>query len=261
MRCGADDRTSRDPVRGCLGDGRHATAGRAAGEVAACYMIRQGDTAALVSRRMTGRAQQQFQPWFQILDAKSRAVPKSQYNRIQAGWRACIPSSRIVVARTGAHRAAAARTGAHRAAVALTGVHRAAVTLTGDNRAAVARTSGEHRPATAKAAVASGGVLQVFADSVAAGAWWGVAVFVVVLLALDGVAIREASTGQSSARCSGLARRFVCEFERPLRTPGCRGASGRVSIAFHPPSTAAGDPARAHRQATISKPVRPSTAM
>ena len=43
-----------------------ATEGSAAAEVAVCNTIQQGDTAAMVSWRMTGSAQQEYQPWFQI---------------------------------------------------------------------------------------------------------------------------------------------------------------------------------------------------
>ena len=72
------------------------TATRAAAEVPACYTVQRGDTAALISLYLTGSAHHTYEPWFQIVDAsRSRVVPKSQYSRIQAGWRACIPSSRL----------------------------------------------------------------------------------------------------------------------------------------------------------------------
>lgn len=75
-----------------------ATATHAAAEVPACYTVQQGDTAALISLYLTGSVQHTYEPWFQIIDAsRSRVVPKSQYSRIQPGWRACIPSSRLRV--------------------------------------------------------------------------------------------------------------------------------------------------------------------
>jgi hypothetical protein len=43
-----------------------------------------------VARRITGDARNQYQLWFQIVDRSSRSVPKSQYDRIRSGWRACI---------------------------------------------------------------------------------------------------------------------------------------------------------------------------
>jgi hypothetical protein len=42
------------------------------------------------ARRMTGNGWNAYQAWFQIIDASSRFVPKSQYNHIHAGWRACV---------------------------------------------------------------------------------------------------------------------------------------------------------------------------
>ena len=128
---------------------------------------------------MTGSVQQTYEPWFQIVDAYSRVVPKSHYGRIQAGWRACIPSLRLVVDR---HR--------------------------------------EHGQTTVNGAAASVGILQAFAASIVAGAWWGVAVLVVMLLAHAGwqyVNRRQAIV--STMRRFG--ERFVAEFERPLVTPGC----------------------------------------
>ncbi len=39
---------------------------------------------------MTGNGRNVYQPWFQIINASSRFVPKSQYDRIHIGWRACV---------------------------------------------------------------------------------------------------------------------------------------------------------------------------
>lgn len=164
------------------------TAGNASAEVAACYTIRQGETAAMVSLRMTGSAHQEYQPWFQVLDAYARGVPKSQYDRIQAGWRACIPSSRLGVAWSQEPRSAAA---------------------------------------------ATGGILQTFATSVASGAWWGVAVLVVTLLVLDGWQyVRRRRVIVSIMQRFG--ERFVSEFERPLRTPGCEERPVESQLHFIP---------------------------
>jgi hypothetical protein len=58
-----------------------------------CYRIRSGDTAAQLAARLTGAAQSRYLPWFQIADpATSRFIAKTQYDRIQAGWLACILS-------------------------------------------------------------------------------------------------------------------------------------------------------------------------
>src|SRR5262245_38309599 len=55
-----------------------------------CYGMTRGESAAQAARRVTGSDQNAYQQWFQILDSSSRFVPKSQYNRIRAGWRACV---------------------------------------------------------------------------------------------------------------------------------------------------------------------------
>ena len=61
-----------------------------------CDTIRAGETASAVARRVTGRASSQHQRWFRIVDrARSRIVPKAEYNRILAGWQACIPAPRV----------------------------------------------------------------------------------------------------------------------------------------------------------------------
>lgn len=55
-----------------------------------CHSIRRGESATQVARRVTGDGRNAYQAWFQIKNPSSRAVPKSQYNRIRAGWQACV---------------------------------------------------------------------------------------------------------------------------------------------------------------------------
>ena len=55
-----------------------------------CHPIRSGETATQLARRITGDGRNTYQPWFQLMDRSSRFVPKSQYDRIRPGWRACI---------------------------------------------------------------------------------------------------------------------------------------------------------------------------
>ena len=55
-----------------------------------CHEIRNGESAAELARRITGDRWNTQQSWFQIMDASSRFVPKSQYDRARPGWRACI---------------------------------------------------------------------------------------------------------------------------------------------------------------------------
>jgi hypothetical protein len=55
-----------------------------------CHAMTRGESAAQAARRVTGNDQNAYQQWFQIMDPSSRFVPKSQYNRARAGWRACV---------------------------------------------------------------------------------------------------------------------------------------------------------------------------
>jgi hypothetical protein len=55
-----------------------------------CQAIRRGESATQAARRMTGNARNAYQAWFQIMNASSKFVPKSQYDQIHAGWRACV---------------------------------------------------------------------------------------------------------------------------------------------------------------------------
>jgi hypothetical protein len=56
-----------------------------------CVVIQPGETAAAAARRITGDAASQRALWFQIVDpTASRFVPKTEYGRVRAGWRACI---------------------------------------------------------------------------------------------------------------------------------------------------------------------------
>ena len=55
-----------------------------------CDAIRRGESATQAARRMTGNGWNAYQAWFEIMNASSKFVPKSQYDRIHAGWRACV---------------------------------------------------------------------------------------------------------------------------------------------------------------------------
>jgi hypothetical protein len=60
-----------------------------------CQAVRRGESATQVARRLTGDARNTYQTSFQIMNSSSRFVPKSQYNRIRAGWQACVIKSAI----------------------------------------------------------------------------------------------------------------------------------------------------------------------
>jgi hypothetical protein len=72
-----------------------ATPSSAIAQSSVCHPIRGGETATQVARRLTGDGRNTYQPWFQIMDTSSRFVPKSQYDRIRRGWRACVVKERI----------------------------------------------------------------------------------------------------------------------------------------------------------------------
>ncbi|HET9831783.1 MAG TPA: hypothetical protein VFP91_08735 [Vicinamibacterales bacterium] len=55
-----------------------------------CYAMTRGESATHAARRVTGNGQNAYQQWFQIMDPSSRFIPKSQYNRIGTGLRACV---------------------------------------------------------------------------------------------------------------------------------------------------------------------------
>jgi hypothetical protein len=61
-----------------------------------CHAIRRGESATEVARRLTGDGWNAYRASFQIMNAASRFVPKSQYDRIRAGWRACVVDTAAV---------------------------------------------------------------------------------------------------------------------------------------------------------------------
>jgi len=63
-----------------------------------CHSIGRNESAAQVARRITGDGRNAYQAWFQIMNASSRFVPKSQYDRIRAGWRACVTKPAVHLA-------------------------------------------------------------------------------------------------------------------------------------------------------------------
>src|SRR5262245_13870542 len=56
----------------------------------ACYPVQRGDNTSRLAQRITGDASNKYQPWFDIVDVAGRSVPKSQYDRVHSGWRACV---------------------------------------------------------------------------------------------------------------------------------------------------------------------------
>jgi len=74
-----------------------AASADAVAQSAICEMVTPGDTAAMVSRRLTGRTNSHDEPWFRVFDrSRSRVIPRAQYNRLQSGWQACVPAMRAL---------------------------------------------------------------------------------------------------------------------------------------------------------------------
>ena len=55
-----------------------------------CHPIRRGESAGQAARRVTGDSRNAYRASFQIMNGSSRFIPKSQYNRLHPGWRACL---------------------------------------------------------------------------------------------------------------------------------------------------------------------------
>ena len=75
------------------------TVARVVAEPVTCYPIRRGDSAALISLRLTGSVGHKDEPWFYIVDQHLRVVPKSQYRLIHPGWQACLADRRRALPR------------------------------------------------------------------------------------------------------------------------------------------------------------------
>ncbi len=161
-----------------------------------CHAIRRGESATQVARRVTGDARNTYQASFQIMDLSSRFIPKSQYNRIRAGWRACVVQtatpdpSPVEVA---AVRAAPVAPAAPAAVVAA-----AAVEVAGDNAP----------PAASHVLPAIGSVdlTMVWLGAAMVLPWFGWRI-------LDDYLVRRKT---KTIVMRHFAIRFVEEFERPL---------------------------------------------
>jgi hypothetical protein len=161
-----------------------------------CQPIRRGESATQAARRVTGDARNTYQTWFQIMNASSRFVPKSQYNRVRAGWRACIIKPLVEPASSEAGLKApevqnafeASRIAGNREAVA------APVALTTEATSNLLRTIG------------SVDLTMVWLGVAMVVPWFGWRI-------LDDYLARRKTT---SIVIRHFAHRFVDEFERPL---------------------------------------------
>ena len=177
-----------------------------------CQTIRRGESATEAARRVTGSSRNVYQASFQIMNASSRFVPKSQYNRIRAGWRACVIKPAIqLVASNANRREAPDAVDASDAPVAAAVPERPAEPTTPGVLTAVAvavAAGGSPTPAAADAGRAMGKVnftmLWVCAAMVVPWFGWRIA---------DGYLVRRRT---AAIVVQHFADRFVDEFERPL---------------------------------------------
>ena len=170
-----------------------ATAPPAALADSVCHAIRRGESAAQVARRLTGDGRNAYRPWFEIKNASSRSVPKSQYNRIRAGWLACV--SKPVVRVPNAERAAVVEPPATLEAAIL-------------STAEPVKDEGSPQPATFDVvrALASLDLTMVWLGAAMVVPWAGWRL-------LDDYLTRRRT---ASIVVRHFAHRFVTEFERPL---------------------------------------------
>jgi hypothetical protein len=181
-----------------------------------CSPIRRGESATQVARRVTGDSRNAYQTWFQIRNASSRFVPKSQYNRVRAGWHACVFKPIV-----------------QRASASMTNEVVSAAPLASDAPVAAAIRQALPSPAAVadSAVLLTGDPTGDMSDSPSARAWqilrafvsvdfamvWLGAVIVVPWVGwrmLEGHLVRRKTT---TIVMRHFATRFVHEFERPLR--------------------------------------------
>jgi hypothetical protein len=168
-----------------------------------CHPIRRGESAAQAARRVTGDSRHMYSASFQIMNGASRFVPKSQYDFVQAGWRAC-------VAKPAVRAAAAPRRRPDPPAVVA--VAESDVVEEPPSPVApiepLARFRVSAQPAGAVSAHPGGntGLTIVWVGAAIAVPWFGVHV-------LNGYAARRKT---ASVLVQHFANRFIAEFERPL---------------------------------------------
>src|SRR5215831_9416985 len=170
-----------------------------------CYAMTRGESATHAARRVTGNDQNAYQQWFQIMDSSSRFVPKSQYDRIGAGRRACVIKPDIrSVSSNGNHVE-------EREAVTLPAVPNgaeAAAVLPAPTLLARAKAGARPQPAAYDRLRALGGIdlTMLWLCTAMVVPWFG------WRIVGDYLARRE--TASIVVQC--FVQRFVDEFERPL---------------------------------------------
>lgn len=181
-----------------------------------CHAIRRGESATQVARRVTGDSRNTYQTWFQIRNASSRFVPKSQYYRIRAGWHACVFKPIVQRASAGiANDVVSAAPIASEAPVAVA-FREAPPSPTAVVESAVLVTSASRDEASESPSSRVWEILDLFVGVDFAMMWLGVAMIVpwAGWRILDGHLVRR---NTKAIVMRHFATRFVREFERPLK--------------------------------------------
>lgn len=182
-----------------------------------CHPIRRGETAAQVARRLTGDGRNAYSPSFEIRNASARSVPKSQYNRIRAGWQACVFKPAVQRAKV---EVAGSTTAARAAPTALVepAVLVAGKTIEGE---------GQHSDSVASR------ILRAVAARDLTMVWLGAAMVVpwVGWRLVDGHLTRKKTM---TFVMRHFATRFVREFERPLLSSDRTDRPVRSRVRYNP---------------------------
>lgn len=176
-----------------------------------CHEIRRGESAIQAARRVTGDSRNAYQDWFQIRNTSSRFVPKSQYNRVRAGWEACVrrpvqPASARVTAEV-----AVPRPDASAASIVADALVHVAVAAAADVLVARGPRDGEGETSSSVAFR----ILRAIDGADLAIVWLGAAV-VVPWIGWRILDDRLARNRTATIVMRQFAIRFVQEFERPL---------------------------------------------
>jgi hypothetical protein len=179
-----------------------------------CHEIRRGESAIQAARRVTGDSRNAYQDWFQIRNASSRFVPKSQYNRVRAGWEACV---RRHIQRASARvEADAAVSRADAPGTAATSMAPDAVSIAGIAAHPAVLVAGGHADEAGEtSSSAASRILRAIARRDLTMLWLGAAM-VVPWMGWRLLDDRLARNRTATIVMRQFATRFVQEFERPL---------------------------------------------
>lgn len=174
-----------------------------------CRPIQRGESAAAAARRVTGDSRNTYRASFQIMNAASRFVPKSQYEWIHAGWRACVikpPARRasLVGRRPPEAKVREVVEAAPEAAVFVE--HAPATALPPIKAPVFVRISAPAVPPSVPPGGANQDFTLVWLGAAVATPWFGLQV-------LD---VYRRRVSSKSVLVQHFAHRFISEFERPL---------------------------------------------